>query len=152
MCYVFYGYHAVAPHVKLDHDIYGSANQSEHISIQSQRWTWIIFAEAYEADARDFGLSCPKYTLTAIMQWHLNYEGPKIDNDDTGLSQDPLVLCSVTSHVVDLTQGSVGDLPTPGPLPSPASVQQPVLQPPPCFEDVVHTVDSMIPGEDNHTN
>ena len=138
--------------MKLNHDIYGSANQIEHISIQSQKRTWSIFAEAYEADARDFGLSCPKYTLTAIMQWHLNYEGAKFDNDDTGFSQDPLVLCSVTSHVVDLTQDSVGDLPTPEPLPSLASVQQPVLQPPPGFEDVVHTVGSMFPGEVDHTN
>ena len=98
------GYNAVASHVKLNHDIYGSADQSEHISIQSQKRTWSIFAEAYEADARDFGLSCPKYTLTAILQWHLKYQG----HDDSGFSQDPSVLCSVTSHVVDLTHNHQG--------------------------------------------
>ena len=86
------------------------------------------------------------------MLWHLNYEGAKFDNDDTGFFPDQVVLCSVTSHAVDLTQDSVGDLPTPEPLPSLASVQQPVLQPPPGFEDVVHTVGSMFPGEVNHTN
>ena len=76
-------------------------------------------AEAYEAEARDFGVFCPKYILPTIMQWHLNHKGSKLDNDATGLSQDSLVLYSVTSassQVVNLFQDCVGDLPTPGPL------------------------------------
>ena len=46
---------------------------------------------------RDFGISCPRYTLPAIMQWHLNYEGPKLNADYADLSQDPLVLCPFTT-------------------------------------------------------
>ncbi len=132
MCCVFSGYHGVAAHVKQNHDIYGTANQSQELLIHSQKRTWNISAEAYEAEARDFGISCPRYTLPAIIQWHLNYEGPKLNADYADLSQDPLVLCPVTtaSHR------------------SLALVQQP--QSPPGFESVIPTVGFMIPGEEDH--
>ncbi len=51
----------MAAHVELNHDMYASANQNKKLSNQSQQKTWSIFAEAYEADARDSWLSCPKY-------------------------------------------------------------------------------------------
>ncbi len=60
-----------------------------------KKGTWSISVEAYEAEARDFGISCPWYTLPAIMQWHRDYEGHKLDAEDADLSQDPLVLCPV---------------------------------------------------------
>ena len=86
MCCVFSAYHATAAHVKQNHDIYGTADQSQKLLIQYQRRTWSIFAEAYDAEARDFGISCPRYTLPAIIQWHLNYEGPKLNADYADLS------------------------------------------------------------------
>ena len=108
MCCVFSGYHGVAAHVKQNHDIHGTANQ-----FLSNKRTWSIFAEAYEAEARDFGISCPRYTLPAILQWHLNYEGPKLNADFSDLSQDPLVLCPVTSELtLALVQSSVPNAPT----------------------------------------
>ncbi len=97
MCCVFSGYHGVAAHVKQNHDIYATANKNKKLSIQSQQKTRSIFSEAYEAEARDFGISCPKYSLPAIMQWHLNYEGPKFNVADLEFSQDPLVLSPISS-------------------------------------------------------
>ena len=76
-----------------NHDTYGSADQTQKLLIKSQRRTWSIFAEAFEAEARDFGLSCPRYTLAAIIQWHLTYEGPKLNHEFEDLSQDPSILC-----------------------------------------------------------
>ena len=90
---MFSAYHATSAHVKQNHDTYGTADQTKQFLIQSQRRTWSIFAEAYEATARDFELSCPRYTLAAIIQWHLFYEGSKLNNELEELSQDPLILC-----------------------------------------------------------
>ena len=100
--------------------------------IHSQKRTWRISAEAYEAEACDFGISCPRYTLPAIMQWHLSYEGPKNSNfsvrlegptssdfsvrlslDDADLSLNPLVLCPVTNELsLILVKSSVPNAPT----------------------------------------
>ena len=92
MCCVFSGYHGVAAHVKQNHDIYATANQNEKLLIQSQQKTWSVSAEAYEANARDFGISCPKFSVHAIMQWHLNYEGPKLSlSDEQDVTIFPLV-------------------------------------------------------------
>ena len=64
--------------------------------------TWRVFAEAFDAEARDFGLTTAKFSLTAIINWHLNYEGPKCTSMQTellahsteglDLDQDPLLL------------------------------------------------------------
>ena len=80
------------------------------------------------------------------MQWHLHYEGPKFNADDTDLSQDPLVLCPVTtaSNAVDFPLDPLG------PHHSLALVQQP--QSPPGFESVIHTVGFMIPGEEDQSS
>ena len=134
MCCVFSGYQGVAAHVKQNHDIYGTAHLSQALVIQSRKRTWSISAEAYEAEARDFGISCPRYTLPAIIQRHLNYEGPKLNADYAGLSQDPLVLRPVTTP----SNGVEFPLRPLGPHHSLALVQQ--SQSPPGFESVVHTV------------
>ncbi len=106
---MFSGYHGVAAHVKQNHDIYATANHNKKLLIQSQQKIWSVFAEAYEAEARDFGFSCPKYTLPAITQWHLNYEGSKLSVADLDISQGPLVLSPVTSlNGVDLTNDPLG--------------------------------------------
>ena len=99
MCCVFSAYHATAAHVKQDHDTHGTADQTQKLLIKSQRKTWSIFAGAYEAEARDFGLSCPRYTLAATIQWHLAYEGPKLNHEIVDLSQDPLILCPVSTEL-----------------------------------------------------
>jgi len=93
ICCVFSAYHATSAHVKQDHETYGTADQTKQFLIQSQRRTWSIFAEAYEATARDFEISCHRYTLAAIIQWHLSYEGSKLHNELEDFSQDPLILC-----------------------------------------------------------
>ena len=90
---MFSAYHATSAHVKQNHDTYGIADQTKKLLFESQRRTWSTFAEAYEAEARDFELSCPRYTLAAIIQWHLTYEGSKLNHELEELSQDPLILC-----------------------------------------------------------
>ena len=149
MCCVFSRYHGVAAHPQQNHDIHDTANQNKELLILSQQKTWSISAEAYEAEARDFGISCPRYTLTGILHGHLNFKGPKLSVDDLGLSQDPLILCPVTSappNVVDLTQDPSG------PHHFLALVQQPEPPSPPGFECVVHTVGSTLPGEEDQSH
>ena len=80
-------------HVKQNHEIYGTPDQNKQLLIQSQRQNWSSFAEAYEATARDFEISCPKYILASIIQWHLSYEGSKLHNELEGFSQDTSILC-----------------------------------------------------------
>ena len=78
--------------------------RNEKLLIQSSQKTWSVPAETYDVNARDFGISTPKFSLPAIMQWHLNYEGPKLSVSDQDISQDPLVLSPFTLSIgVDLT-------------------------------------------------
>ena len=93
ICCVFSAYHATSSHVKQNHELYGTTDQSKQLLISSQRRTWSSFAEAYDATARDFEISSPKYTLANIIQWHVSYEGNKFYNALEDLSQDPLILC-----------------------------------------------------------
>ena len=73
------------------------------LSIGSAQKTWGVFAEAFSASARDFGNCTPKFSFVAMINWHLNYEGPKcIEMQDgtvhvqEGQNQeiDPLVLAN----------------------------------------------------------
>ncbi len=89
---IFSAYHATSAHVKQNHALYGTPDQNKQLLIQSQRRTCNSFAEAYEATARDFEISCPKYTLASIIQWHLSYEGSKLHNELEDFSRDPLIL------------------------------------------------------------
>ena len=96
---MFSAHHATAAHVKQNHDTFGTADQTQKLLIKSQRRTWSIFAEAYEAEARDFEFSCPRNILAAIIQWHLTYEGPKLNHELEDLSQDPLTTELSPAHV-----------------------------------------------------
>ena len=70
-------YHAVISHVKMNHDTFATDNQRLKLSIRSAQKTWSVFAEAFSASARDFGICTPKFSLVAMINWHLNYKGPK---------------------------------------------------------------------------
>ena len=96
---VYSGYHAVVSHVKLNHDTFATDNQRMKLSIKSAQKTWSVFAEVLSARARDFGISAPKFLLAAMINWHLNYKGPKCINMQDGIvfvqegqnqEQDPL--------------------------------------------------------------
>ena len=108
ICCVFSAYHATSAHVKQNHELYRTPDQSNQLLIQSQRRTWSSFAEAYEATARDFEITSPKYTRASIIDWHLSYEGSKLHNELEDFSQDPLILCLEPPGV----------LPDPGVLPA----------------------------------
>ena len=129
MCRVSSGYHGNAVHVSQNHDISGAANQNRKLLFLSVNRIWSIFAEAYEAETRDFG-------IFVIMQWHLIYEGPELNAHDAERSQ---VLCPVTaSNAADFPPDHLG------PHRSLALVQQP--QSPLGFESVIHTMVFMIQG------
>ncbi len=55
MCCVYSGYHAVISHVKMNHDTFATECQRLQLSIRSAQKTWSVFAEAYDAEALDFG-------------------------------------------------------------------------------------------------
>ena len=77
MCCVYSGYHAVISHVKMNHDTFATACQRLKLSIRSTQKTWSVFADAFSVSALEFGICTPKFSLVAIINWHLNYEGPK---------------------------------------------------------------------------
>ncbi len=60
MCFFVAGYHWLLANVKQNHDT-SAANQKEQLSIRSAQKTWSVFAEAYDADAREFWISTPKF-------------------------------------------------------------------------------------------
>ena len=105
---MFAGYRGMSAFVKQNHDTFASADQNLKLSIQSQQKTWSSFAEAYEATARDFEITSPKYILASIIDWHLSYERSKLHNEREDFSQDPLILCLEPPGV----------LPDPGVLPA----------------------------------
>ena len=37
---------------------------------------WSVFAEAYDADARDFGVSTPHFSLAAYFHWNIHFDDP----------------------------------------------------------------------------
>ena len=76
MCCVFSGYHGVAAHVKQNHDTF-TFEQKEQITIRSAQKTWSVSAEAYDADSREFGITTTKFSLSAIVNWHLSCKGPR---------------------------------------------------------------------------
>ena len=77
MCCVYSGYHAVISHVKMNHDTFATECQRLKLSIRSTQKTWSVFADAFSVSALEFGICTPKFSLVAIINWHLNYEGPK---------------------------------------------------------------------------
>ena len=101
MCCAYSGYHAVISHVKMNHDTFATDNQRLKLSIRSTQKTWSVFADVFSASAHDFGICTPKFTLVTIINWHLNYKGPKCIDFLSGSVQvqegqnqesDPLVL------------------------------------------------------------
>ena len=88
----------------------------QNLSIQSSQKTWSDFTEAYDANARDFGIVTPRFPLPAIMHWLLTYGGPKLDSSKgQEFSQDPLVLAPELSAQPELmcVPHLVGPLATP---------------------------------------
>ena len=71
------GYHAVISHVKMNHDTCATDCQRSKLSIRSTQKTWSVFADAFAASAHEFGFCTPKFSLVAIINWHLNREGTK---------------------------------------------------------------------------
>ena len=56
------------------HDIY--IQNLEHLLIEPRNKAWSVFAEAYDADARDFGASTPHFSFAAYIHWNLHFDDP----------------------------------------------------------------------------
>ena len=67
-------------------------DQCEQLLMRSWRKAWSVFAEAYQADARDFGVHVPGYSLPAWLSWRLNFEDP------TEINSAPLIPAPVCNH------------------------------------------------------
>ena len=63
MCCVYSGYHAAVSHVKMNHDTFATDNQRLKLSVRSAQKPWSVFAEAFSASARDFGICTPKFLI-----------------------------------------------------------------------------------------
>mgnify|MGYP005668326667 CR=1 FL=1 len=88
---MFSAYHALIAHVTNNHDTY-QPPQEQQLLIRSSNKAWNVFAEAYLADARDFVVHVPKWSLPAFLNWKLNYEDP------TQLVTAPLIPPFVIEH------------------------------------------------------
>ena len=79
-------YHTLIKYVNCHYDIY---NQNfEHVLIEPRNKAWSVFAEAYDADARDFGVSTPHYSLAAWLHWRVNTVCPM--SETTSLFPEPV--------------------------------------------------------------
>ena len=56
--------------------LFATDNQRLKLSIRSAQKTWSVFADAFAASAHEFGIRTPKFSLVAIINFHLNYKGP----------------------------------------------------------------------------
>ena len=48
----------------------------EQLLIGPRNKAWSVFAEAYDADARDFGVSTPHFSFAAYIHWNLHFDDP----------------------------------------------------------------------------
>ena len=60
MCCVFTGYHGVLSHRKQNLNSFATDDQKTNLSIRSSQKT-CAFAVAFAAEARDFGITSPKF-------------------------------------------------------------------------------------------
>ena len=67
-------YHVLIKYVNSHHDIY-IAN-CEQLLIGPRNKAWSVFAEAYDADARDFGVSTPHFSVAAWIHWNIHFDDP----------------------------------------------------------------------------
>ena len=67
-------YHVLIKYVNSQHDIY--IENCEQLLIGPHHKAWSVFAEAYHADARDFGVSTPHFSLAAYIHWNLHFDDP----------------------------------------------------------------------------
>ena len=87
----------------MNHDTFATDNQRLNLSIRCAQKTWSVFAEAFSASSRDFGVCTPRFSLVAMMNWHLNYKEPNCIENQNGTvhvqegqyhANDPLVLAN----------------------------------------------------------
>ncbi len=61
-------------YVSCNHDIY--SQHCEQLLIGPRHKAWSVFAEAYHADARDFGVFTPHFSVAAYIHWNLHFDDP----------------------------------------------------------------------------
>ena len=74
LCCMYGAYHVLIKYVNCHHDIY--IENCEQLVIGPRQKAWSVFAEAYHADARDFGVSVPHYSLPPYIYWNPHFDDP----------------------------------------------------------------------------
>ena len=74
LCCAYGAYHTVIKYVTSKHALHHE--NVEQLLVRPCERAWSVFAEAYQADARDFGVSVPRYSLHAFLDWRPNFEDP----------------------------------------------------------------------------
>ena len=80
-------------------------DQCEQLLMRSWRKAWSVFAEAYQADARDFGVHV-LYSLTAWLNWRLNHEDP---TELITAHLIPAPVCNLEDDVPEFVHASIDD-------------------------------------------
>ena len=74
-------------------------DQCEQLLMRSWRKAWSVFAEAYQADARDFGVHVPGYSLPAWLSPTEINSAPLI----------PVPVCNHEDYVHEFVHASIDD-------------------------------------------
>ena len=74
LCCMYGAYHVLIEYVNCHHDIY--IENCEQLLIGPRNKAWSVFAEAYDADARDFGVSTPHFSFAAWIHWNIHFDDP----------------------------------------------------------------------------
>ena len=74
LCCMYGAYHTLIKYVNSHHDIY--IQNLEHLLIEPRNKAWSVSAEAYDAVARDVGVTTPHFSLAAWINWNINFDDP----------------------------------------------------------------------------
>ena len=67
---------------------------------------WSVFAEAYQADARDFGVHVPRCSLPAWLNWRSNHADP---TEIMTAQLIPAPVCNLDDSMPEFVHASIDD-------------------------------------------
>ena len=97
ICCAYGAYNSLINYVNTRSDRF-YIDQSEKLLIKASDKAWSVFAEAYRAEAQDFKVNAPCYSLHAWLDWRLNIEDP-MQTQSAPLLPEPI--CNHTDMVAN---------------------------------------------------
>ena len=91
-------YHVLIKYVNCHHDIH--IENCEQLFIGPRQKAWSVFAGAYHADARDFGVSAPHFSFAAYIHWNLHFDDPTA----VTASLSPAPVCNAIQEFVPASE------------------------------------------------